>query len=78
MITRVETNTDYSTDPRPTTNELKISFTPPLQRSVQSSTTTVDFTDVKFRVINKNKDIGYSLDVNNLYKLSLSLEEAQP
>ena len=78
MITRVETNSDYSTTPQPTTAQVKISFTPPLQRSVQSSTTTVDFTDVKFRVINKNKDIGYSLDVNNLYKLSLSLEEAQP
>ena len=78
MITRVEHNDDYSTTPRPTINELKISFTPPLQRSVQSSTTTVDFTDVKFRVINKQKDIGYNLDVNNLYKLSLSLEEAQP
>ena len=75
---RVETNTDYSTATQPTVNQLRISFTPPLQRSVQSSTTTMDFTDVKFRVINKQKDIGYNLDVNNLYKLSLSLEEAQP
>lgn len=78
MITRVETRTDYSTAPQPLAAQLKISFTPPLQKSVESTTSTIKFTDVQFRVINKNKDIGYNLDVNNLYKLSLSLEEAQP
>ncbi len=77
MITRVETNTDQSTGAVATTN-LRIHFTPPLQKSVKSTTSTIKFKDVQFRVINKNNDIGYSLDVNNLYKLSLSLEEAQP
>ena len=77
MITRVETKLDQSTGALAATN-LRIHFTPPLQKSVESTTSTIKFKDVQFRVINKSSDIGYSLDSNNLYKLSLKLEEAQP
>jgi len=77
MITRVETTADQTLGSLGST-ELRLHFTPPLQKSVESTTSTIKFKDVQFRVINKKKDIGYSLDVNNLYKLSLSLEETQP
>lgn len=81
MITRVETSVgaDNETSPAPSgVTQLRIHCTPPLQKAVQASTTTIKFKDVQFRVINTAKDTGYSLDVDNLYKLSLKLEEAQP
>ena len=81
MITRVETSVgaDNEISPAPSgVTQLRIHCTPPLQKSVQQSTTTLKFKNVQFRVINKNKQTGYSLDVNNLYKISLKLEEAQP
>lgn len=78
MITRVSTRVDYLSGSQPDADEFGIEFTPPLRKAVNAATSTVNFTDVKFRVINKGKDISYSLDVNNLYKLSLNVEEAQP
>jgi len=78
MITRVSTYLDYLTGNRPTTSQFKIEFTPPLRKAVNAATSTINFTDVKFRVINRGKEISYNLDVNNLYKLSLNVEEAQP
>jgi len=81
MITRVETSSGVdNTLAAPADNsEVRIHFTPPLHKAITVNT-DVDlvFKDVKFRVLNKSKDISYNLDVNNLYKLSLQLEETQP
>lgn len=77
MVTRVETRNHYLSTSRPAADQIKIHFTPPLQKLVSASN-TVEFRNVKFRVLNKATEVNYSLDVNNLYKLSLGLEEAQP
>lgn len=77
MVTRVEitgSNNFVGTDPG--TNKAKIHFTPPLQKLV-SSGSTLTFEDVKFRVTMKSNDINYSLNVDSLYTLSLSLQETQ-
>ena len=49
---------------------------PSFQYYVNASTATINFSDVKVRVYLKGSDISYSVDQNNLYKLSLSLDEA--
>jgi hypothetical protein len=77
MVTRVETRDHYLTGSQPAQAQIRVHFTPPLQRLI-SAANTVEFKNVKFRVINTKPDISYNLDVNNLYKISLGLEEAQP
>ncbi len=79
MITRVETAADYTNTAPSDNTEVRIHFTPPLQKAITVNTAAnLIFKNVKFRVLNKGKDISYSLNADNLYKLSLQLQETQP
>ncbi len=80
QINRVETASNYlvaTTPPEDDDGELRIWFTPALQRSVQASTSIINFNNPLFRVILKNDVQEYNLESNNLYSFSLKLEEAQ-
>lgn len=77
-VLRVETNTTYKVGTTaPTSTQRRLHVTPPLVRDV-SSDAVVNFTNPKFRVIQKGDVIEYDLDSDNLYQFSLSLEEIQP
>ena len=76
MITRVETNADYDGN-QPTTIQRIIHFNPPMIYS-SGTTTTINFTAPKVRVISTKNVTDYSLGTNNLYQFNLSLEEALP
>ena len=74
-ITRVETNADYKGS-QPATNELRISFVPPLQKDV-SDNATINYRNPKIKVIQKSDTLSYNLRNDNLYSFSLNLEEVQ-
>ena len=82
MVTRVETITDYlnGTTP-PTENQVKIHFTPGLSKNIKnedaSATHKLNFYNPLIRVVLPRAVQAYSLDVNNLYKYSLKVEEAE-
>ena len=77
MVTRVETSSDYqSGTSQPGSTQVRLHFTPGLSRSV-SSVGQFIFLNPKIRVILANDIQQYSLNTNNLYEYSLSLEEAQ-
>lgn len=77
QVTKVETPTNYLTSSgSPGTNKLRVHFVPPLQKDVSNGTELV-FNDPKMRVVQKNNTQEYSLNTDNLYSFSLSLEEAQ-
>jgi len=73
MITYVETRTNYSTS-QPDVAHMRLGISPPLSRSV-SSGSTLNFQNPKFKVILPKAISTYSLNVDNLYKFSLKLEE---
>lgn len=75
QITRVETNADY-TGTQPETDELRISFVPPLQKDI-SSGATVNYKVPKMKVTLNSDEINYSLATNNLYNFSMKLEEVR-
>ena len=78
MVTRYETDSSHSTEfGALSSGQKRLSFNPPLQYEV-SNGAELEFTNPKIRVINKNRANEYSLNTNNLYKFSLSLEEALP
>jgi len=80
MVTRYETDSSYSAisgEANLTSGQKRLSFNPPLQYEV-SNGAELEFTNPKIRVINKNRANEYSLNTNNLFKFSLSLEEALP
>jgi len=76
QVTKVETSSTTTTSSIPETNELRMHFVPPLQKDVTNGTELV-FNDPKMRVVQKNNTQEYSLNTDNLYSFSLSLEEAQ-
>jgi hypothetical protein len=77
-ITRVETNSTYQNGTvAPTSTQRRIHIIPPLVRAVTNGA-NVNFINPKFRVIQKGDTLEYSLDTDNLYQFSLSLEEIQP
>ena len=77
MVTRVETNSDYqSGSSQPTTGQVRIHFTPALQKTVFSGDDVV-FHNPLVRVIMSGDVQEYSLNTNNLYSFSLKLEEVQ-
>ena len=81
MVTRVETNDIYkSGTTQPTENQVFIHFTPGLSKNISasdaSSTYQLNFFNPLIRVVSPKGLQQYSLDVNNLYKFSLRLEEA--
>ena len=82
MVTRVETNDIYkSGTTQPTVNEVLIHFTPGLSKNISASDASasnfqLNFFNPLIRVVSPKGLQQYSLDVNNLYKFSLRLEEA--
>lgn len=80
QVTRVETNADYylvnSSPTRPTTNQVRIHFTPGLAKAVVAGDDLI-FNDPKIKVIITGDVQEYALSVDNLYAFSLSLEEVQ-
>jgi hypothetical protein len=80
QVTRVETNADYylvnSSPTRPTTNQVRIHFTPALAKAVVSGDDLI-FNDPKIKVIITGDVQEYALNTDNLYAFSLSLEEVQ-
>ena len=76
MVTRVETTSDYQNgQPQPAATQVRIHFVPGLQKGIASADDFV-FHNPLVKVV--AKDIQeYSLNTDNLYKFSLSLEEVQ-
>lgn len=77
-VTRVETSTNHLENAGMSAGQIRITFTPPLFQTVETSTSSFNFESPLIRVILKSKSLNYSLDSNNLYNLSLTLEEALP
>ena len=77
QITRVLNNTDYLTGgTRPAADERLYYVTPAIEKSVADNSLIVS-TNPIFRVVQASDVVSYSLGTDNLYKFSLSLEEAQ-
>ncbi len=77
MVTRVETSSDYqSGTSQPGSTQVRLHFTPGLSRRI-GATAEFTFTSPKIRVVLTDDVQQYSLNTNNLYEYSLSLEEAQ-
>jgi len=77
QITRVLNNSDYLTGgTRPATDERIYYVTPSIEKSVANNSLIVS-TNPIFRVIQSSDTVSYSLNTNNLYEFSLSLEEVQ-
>ena len=80
QVTRVETNADYylvnSSPTRPTTNQVRIHFTPALAKAVVAGDDLI-FNDPKIKVVITGDVQEYALNTDNLYAFSLSLEEVQ-
>lgn len=76
-ITRVETNANYSqTDTQPGSNQLRIHFSPTLQKDVYENA-TINYINPLVKVIMKSDIISYDLKTDNLYSFSLNLQEVQ-
>ena len=76
MITGVETTDLLQDTTTLDADQIKIHFTPGLQKDVTAASTT-QFKDVLFKVVSGKDTQEYSLGTNNLYQFSLSLEEVQ-
>ena len=63
---------------QPGNAERRYYVTPSIEKSVESTTTTLVTTNPTFRVIQTSDVVSYNLNTNNLYEFSLNLEEAQP
>lgn len=73
MVTRVETTLDYKDKPADT--EIRLHFTPGLQREITSDT-FLEFSDPKIQVVQKQNTQEYDLNTEDLYSFSIRLEEA--
>jgi len=81
QITKVETPSAYlegTTAPADggSSREFRIHFIPSL-RKVVATNAVINFNNPMFRVVQKRDTQSYSLNTENLYSFSLSLEEAQ-
>ena len=74
-VTRVETNSDY-TGTQPTTNQIRIQFTPGLSKAVTHAASGVVFHNPLVRVLLGGDVQQYSLNAGGLYSFSLKLKEA--
>ena len=75
MVTRVENNTTHNTtEGTVASNTQRITFTPGLQKAVAGSS-TMELSNPLIKVILKRDATSYTVDQNNLYSLSLQLEE---
>jgi len=76
MISRVENDADYNTTVgQPTAGDLRIHFTPGLQKTTASDAVLV-FNNPLIQVVQLQDIQEYSLDTENLYAFALKLEEA--
>lgn len=80
-IVRIETNgnlsgADDDTADDPDSGEMRITFVPPLQSTVETSNSFINLTTPLIQVIQKGDVQEYSLNTENLYSFSLKLEEA--
>lgn len=75
MVTRVETTIDYQTGNAPDSQQVRIHFTPGLQRGIQG-TMLVNFVSPRFRVVQTKDITEYALNTEDLYSFSVGLEEA--
>lgn len=80
-VTRVETvgnvlSGEPETADDPNSNKARITFTPPLQKAVLKTGTTLNFSEPLVQVVQKGDVIEYDLGTNGLYSFSLNLEEA--
>jgi len=81
QIVRVErqgavSSSTTNTAGSPGASQCRISFSPGLQKDVESGASTYVNFDARVKVILTSTDINYTLDKNGLYKFSLKLEEA--
>ena len=76
MVNRVETYDNYLGSAQPSTNQVRVHFTPGLSRSVAQNDDFI-FHNPLIKVIMTTDIQEYSLNTNNLYSFSLSLEEVQ-
>ena len=77
QVVGVDDNATYPTGTTaPGTTQLRIYFSPALQRAVSSGSSIV-FNNPKFRVVLASDVQQYDLNTDNLYSFSLKLEEAQ-
>lgn len=76
-VARVETPSLYQSGLPVSANYFRIHTTPALVRDV-SAGSVVNFLNPKFRVRQKSDVFEYDLEVDGLYKFSLSLEEILP
>ena len=77
QITRVETDDDYLTSAaQPTASQIRVHFVPGLARAV-TATDGFGFHNPLIKVIQTSNTREYSLNTDNLYQFSLSLEEVQ-
>ena len=77
-VLRVEDSTTYQVgSAAPLSTQRRIWMQPPISRTVATGS-IINFTNPKFRVIQKGDTMEYDLDTDNLYQFSLSLEEIQP
>lgn len=77
MVNRVETTADYQTGTtQPANTQVRVHFTPGLSKSIATGDDFV-FHNPLIKVIMTADIQEYSLNTNNLYSFSLSLEEVQ-
>lgn len=76
MVTRVENSSDYQNgQAQPATSQIRVHFVPGMQKAIASGDDFV-FHNPLVKVIAKDVQ-QYSLNTDNLYQFSLSLEEVQ-
>lgn len=76
-VTRVETTTDYNSNlAQPTSSQVRVHFSPNLQKAVDDSA-TLTFANPLFKVIMGSNTQEYNLDIDGLYQYQLKLEEVQ-
>lgn len=76
MVVRCETQADYEGDTSPGANHVRVHINPPLARSVANDAEVV-FHNPLIKVVLAKDIQSYRLNTNNLYALSLDLEETQ-
>jgi hypothetical protein len=77
MVTKIETTIDgeYEEGNQPASTQIRIHFTPGLQRAITQST-SLKFFNPQFQVVQAQDITEYSLNTEGLYSYSLRLEEA--
>lgn len=75
MVSRVETEADYNELGSPGAGNIRLHFTPALQRKT-STLATINFYNPLLRVTLDSEVQEYSLDSDNLYEFSFKVKEA--